>query len=809
MKKTDNNDSAISGMISINVEEGSSKSKRQFNYQPSHTLVLPTRNLVLFPSVALPIQLGRESSIAVAEFAKESGAAIAIVCQRDPEVETPGLEDLYNIGTIARVIDVIELPNGIKTAIVEGVFAVKLRCLSEAPTLPGVLAASVTACRETANRMEQQQFDTIVDKIRETVAKVMKSPFDDSAMMMNVPKFDSIKAPQVLINTIATHLPFDVDSKIRMLTISSVSGRAEELLVQLIRAEEHYDILHEVMDKAKSQIESNQREGFLRQQMDVIRQELNEDNDDELNALEEKANAAFMPDDVAERFAKELNKIRRYNPQSPDYAVQFTYLETLVSMPWNVITEQTADFDLAEGVLENDHYGLRKVKDRILEQLAVIMNNPEAKAPILCLVGPPGVGKTSLGQSIANALGRRFQRMSLGGLHDEAEIRGHRRTYIGAMPGRIVDAMRRAGTVNPVILLDELDKIGADFKGDPAAALLEVLDPAQNCRFHDNYLDVDYDLSNVIFIATANTLSTISKPLLDRIEVIELSGYTVEEKIEIVIRHLIPRLLQKNGIDEKVFAISPETVKELIVSYTAESGVRQLEKLLESLMRKNLLNSMRRAKDFDPCVTADSLPAKLGPHPYIRQKYEGNDYAGVVTGLAWTSVGGEILLVEAAPSPGKGALTLTGNLGDVMKESATLAYEWVKVNCRALDIDPEFFVKNDMLLHFPEGAVPKDGPSAGITIATAIVSAIKHVRVQPRIAMTGEITLRGKVLPVGGIKEKILAAKRAGITEIIISQDNRKDVEDIEKVYTDGLTFTYITDVMDVIRHAVTDTPAK
>lgn len=807
MKKPDDSETQITGLISINVcDNGEPVPLKDF--APEHILVLPTRNLVLFPGVALPIQLGRDSSISVANFAKKSGSPIVIACQRNPEVEEPGFEDLYDVGTIARVIDVIELPDGVKTAIVEGRMRARLLSLSDKTTLPGVLAVSLSVEEDQKGKMPEKEFETVLKNIRETASNILQNPQATAFRPINMPALSALKSPSALVNTIATNMHFEVSDKQNLLSESEIDKRAMALLSLLINANEQLDIAHEIMMKAQGQINANQREGYLRQQMDIIRQELNEDPDDEIDELALRGETAGFPESVATRFDKEIRKLRRYNPQSPDYAVQYTYLDTLASLPWSDMSMQTTDFEFAETVLENDHYGLRKIKDRILEQLAVIMHNPEGQAPIICFVGPPGVGKTSLGQSIANALGRDFERVSLGGLHDEAEIRGHRRTYIGAMPGRIIEAMRRVGTINPVILLDEIDKIGADFKGDPAAALLEVLDPAQNYRFHDNYIDVDYDLSKVIFIATANTLSTISKPLHDRIETIEISGYTVEEKLEIAKRHIIPRLLLKNGVSDSLFSIDDDTLIHLITRYTSESGVRQLEKRLESLIRKNLLRRMRNPHGFRRNITSKMLGSMLGPEPYFREKYEGNDFAGVVTGLAWTTVGGEILLVEVAPAPGKGNITMTGNLGDVMKESATLAWEWIKVNSAKLGLDPAVFRKNDILVHFPEGAVPKDGPSAGITIVSAIVSALKGVKVKPRLAMTGEITLRGKVLPVGGIKEKILAAKRAGIIEIIISEDNRKDVEDIEAEYTDGLKFVYVSTIDNVLSEALTDTPA-
>lgn len=551
-----------------------------------------------------------------------------------------------------------------------------------------------------------------------------------------------------------------------------------------------------------------QRTVFLQHQLDAVKEELYGDND-EASALEEKARAAGFPEAVEAVFKKELEKLRRTPQQSPDYSVSLNYLETLLDLPWNKSTELNTDFSKAEAILDAEHYGLEMVKNRILEQIAVLINNPQGHAPILCLVGPPGVGKTSLGHSIAKALGRNYQRVSLGGLHDEAEIRGHRRTYIGAMPGRIIDAMKRAGTVNPVLLLDEVDKIGADFKGDPAAALLEVLDPEQNCRFHDNFIDVDYDLSNVLFVATANTLQTLARPLLDRMEVIDISGYIVEEKLKIARLHLLPRILKEYNLPAEEFDITDDAIEAVVERYTSESGVRQLEKKLSAIVRKIILKKVS-GKPLDIPVTPDMLKDYLGVALYQRDRYEGNDFAGVVTGLAWTQVGGEILFVESSLSEGKGEkLSLTGNLGNVMKESAVIALQYVRAHARELGIDPALFDSHQLHIHVPEGAIPKDGPSAGITMATSIISAFTRKKVRERVAMTGEITLRGKVLPVGGIKEKLLAAKRAGITDIILSEDNRKDVEDISPIYLQGVNFHYVSTVLDVVKIAITDEQAK
>ena len=800
-KKSEKN---ISGVISINLTREDENATKTINIDMENTLVLPTRNLVLFPGIALPIQLGRESSVMAAEYAKSKNVPLAVFCQLSPDTDDPSISDLYEIGTLARVIDIIELPDGVKTVIVEGVERVRLLDLADTPLIPNVLSVKIESKSEKTSHQNSLEFQATIEKIREITKELVKFSFDDMSKMQ-FPQIDKITDPSALINNIVVHIPLDVFDKQLVLDADSIDERAQRLLRLLLERQERMNIMHDILDKTKTRMDQCQRNAFLQQQMDVIRTELEGDESDELDELYEKAKQTSMPNEVRERFNKELRKLRRYNPQSPDYAVQYTYLDTLLTLPWAKRSDKAKTISGAQRIMDRDHYGLRKIKDRVLEQLALIMNNPEGQAPIVCFVGPPGVGKTSLGKSIAEALGRKFHRVSLGGLHDEAEIRGHRRTYIGAMPGRIIEAMRRAGTLNPVIMLDEIDKIGSDFKGDPAAALLEVLDPAQNCKFHDNYIDIDYDLSNVLFIATANTLSTISKPLLDRIEVIEIGGYTMEEKTEIAVRHLLPKLRLKHNISESTCSFDKGSIKRIIEDYTSESGVRELEKKLEAVLRKKLLHQLRhpRKKFDDSVVKEEDLPELLGAPIFRKDKCVKANIPGVVTGLAWTSVGGEILLVEAALSQGKGNLILTGNLGDIMKESATLALEWVKVNASELGIDYDVFKNNDFHIHFPEGAIPKDGPSAGITIVTALVSAIKKKAVKSTLAMTGEISLRGKVLPVGGIKEKLLAAVRAGVKTVILSQENQKDIAEIESRYLRGLKLIQIENIMEVLNIAL------
>lgn len=776
----------------------------RFNNDPDYDdlAILPTRNLVLFPGVTIPIALGRPSSLQTAEMSCKEAKPIGIVCQVNPEEEHPAVTTgLYHYGVVADVLNIFKLPDGSQTALVRarGRFRILGRGKSASAE---ILSARVKPLEDTLPD-NPEEFNLIVEQILKLTKSILERSGDNHGMEQNLMQ---IRDGVAVVNFVATNMPSDSRDKCAMLAKPRLADRALGVLGELTGIDEKMSMTQDIMAKAKRSMEGNQRSAFLQQQMEVIREELYGDSDDEIDALEKRAAKLDMPKAVAETFARETDKIRRYNPQSPDYAVQYSYLETLLALPWNVNSRTNTDLAEANRILEQDHYGLEKVKERVLEQLAVLMHNPKGKAPILCLVGAPGVGKTSIGKSVARALGRKYERVSLGGLHDEAEIRGHRRTYVGAMPGRIIDAMKRVGVSNPVLLLDEIDKIGSDFKGDPAAALLEVLDPEQNCRFHDNYIDVDYDLSHVLFIATANTLSTLARPLLDRMEIIDISGYLLEEKIEIAKRHLMPRVRAELALADSDLDISDEALAQIVRRYTSESGVRQLEKKIAAIARKSVLYKMQ-GREFPAPVRPEDLYDLLGLAPRVEDEYEGNDFAGVVTGLAWTEVGGEILMAESSLSPGKGGLTVTGNLGDVMKESASIALQWVKAHSRELGIDPKIFDHYSIHLHFPEGAIPKDGPSAGITIATSFVSALTQKRIAERIAMTGEITLRGKVLPVGGIKEKILAAKRAGIRTIILSQQNRKDIEDIAAKYISGLEFVYVDTVMDVISRAVTDVP--
>ncbi len=774
-----------------------------FDKEPDLTRLplLPTRNLVLFPGMTVTFELGRESARQLADYANQTKTPIGVVCQIDPDEDNPAVTTgLYKYGVVADVLSVLENENTPTMAIVRA--RGKFRILGTARTADAWLSAKVKLILEFSAD-DDHEFDTVIAEIR----RIIKEDLNDLIPAPLMPLLKQIENNDEFVNYCCTNFPFDQKDKVDLLAKNKYLDRAKGLLAELVMMNERQKITRQIMNKTKKTMDENQRNAFLQQQMETIRETLYGDSSDEVDELLAAGEEARMPQDVWTLFQKEIEKLRRFNPSSPDYSVLYSYLDTLVKLPWHKQTAPVRDLEKARKILEDDHYGLDKVKERILEQLALIMHNPRGKSPIICLVGPPGVGKTSIGKSVAHALGRKYERVSFGGLHDEAEIRGHRRTYIGAMPGRIIDAMKRAGTVNPVLVLDELDKIGNDYKGDPAAALLEVLDPEQNCHFHDNYIDVDYDLSNVLFIATANTLSTIARPLIDRMEIIELPGYLVEEKVEIAQRHLLPRICRDLNLDPEKLEISNEALLDIIRNYTSESGVRTLDKQLAKVGRKAVMAEMTKS-DFPSPVQPDDLYDLLGLAPHIPDKYEGNEFAGVVTGLAWTEVGGEILMAESSLALSKTpTLTLTGKLGDVMKESATIAYQWVKAHATQLGIDPALFDKYSLHIHFPEGAIPKDGPSAGITIATSIVSTFTQRRVAERIAMTGEITLRGKVLPVGGIREKILAAKRAGIDTIVLSAQNRRDIEDMPTAYISGMTFNFVDTVAEVIDFAITDTP--
>lgn len=768
--------------------------------------ILPLRNMVLFPGVVLPVAIGRKSSLRLIDHAYKKGKTIGAVCQLRPEVERPGLEDLYPIGVVAKIVRVFEMPDQTTTVILQGMQRFQLLEVHDAPK-ENFLLGTVSQLQESFPEKGDMEFKVLVDTCKDLTVQFIKNA--DNIQAEAAFAIKNINSQMFLINFICANLPLSVEEKEQLLREDSLQDRAYRLLGYLKREVKLAELKANIQMRTKEDLDQQQREYFLQQQMKNIQDELGGNpQDQDLAELQQRASKKKWNEEVRRAFERELSKLERTNPQSPDYNVQLNYLETLLSLPWNEYTTDNLNLSHAEKVLNKDHYGLEKVKERILEHLAVLKLRGDLKSPIICLYGPPGVGKTSLGRSIAAALGRKYVRVSLGGLHDESEIRGHRRTYIGAMPGRIIKNLMKAGSSNPVFILDEIDKVSqATVNGDPSSALLEVLDPEQNNAFHDNFLDIDYDLSKVMFIATANNLNTIPAPLLDRMELIEVSGYITEEKIEIARRHLIPKEMENVGMDKQHAVKLPKaTIEAIIESYTRESGVRELEKKISKVFRK-LVRSYATHGSYPMAeVKPANLKELLGAPEYTRDKYQGNDYAGVVTGLAWTAVGGEILFVETSVSRGKGGrLTLTGNLGDVMKESAMLALEYIKAHALLLGIDPEVFENWNIHVHVPEGAIPKDGPSAGITMATSLASALTQRKVKSNLAMTGEITLRGRVLPVGGIKEKILAAKRAGIKEIILCSDNRKDIEEIPVIYLKGLTFHYVTDVKEVFRLALTD----
>lgn len=769
--------------------------------------IMTLRNMVMFPSVVMPVTVGRKSTLKLVNSALKKKTSIAIACQTNSDVEDPGLNDLYQVAVVGKVLRIFEVPGGSTTVILQS-NGPKVQLESVTATRP-YLRGTISLRNEVMAVEDTDEFKALTDTCRELAQKYIEvsdrmSP-DTSFALKN------LDSNEILVNFICSNFPFSVEDKISLLEIDTLKERIYKLIQVLNKEIKLATLKQSIQMRTREDLDKQQRDYFLQQQIKHIQDELGNGEDDEIEELRRSGEQKKWPAEVANIFEKEVSKLERINPQSPDYNVQLTYLQTMLSLPWGVYSEDSLNIKNAEKVLNKDHYGLEKVKERILEHLAVLKLKGNMKSPIICLYGPPGVGKTSLGRSIATALKRKYIRMSLGGVHDEAEIRGHRKTYIGAMPGRLIKSLIKAETSNPVIILDEIDKLGSDHRGDPSSAMLEVLDPEQNNSFHDNYLDVDYDLSKVMFIATANNLGTIPSPLLDRMELIEVSGYITEEKVEIARRHLIPKELDNNGLSKEQIKFSKPAIEHIIENYTRESGVRELEKKISKIMRKIALIA---ARDGIEELTYEIKPADvkkyLGQPEYSRDKYQGNEYAGVVTGLAWTAVGGEILFVETSLSKGKGSrLTLTGNLGDVMKESAMLALEYLKAHCMLLNISEEIFDNWNIHIHVPEGAIPKDGPSAGITMVTSLASALTQRKVKANLAMTGEITLRGKVLPVGGIKEKILAAKRAGIKEIILCEQNRKDIEEIQPIYLSGLTFHYVTDIKEVLALALTDEKVK
>ncbi len=758
--------------------------------------VLALRNMVLFPGMTMPVMVGRSKSLNAIKQSQRTGEPLAVVCQIDSDVDNPDKNDLYPVGTVAEVIKVLKLPDDSTNVILHGRSSFVLEQITaQEPYLRG----NISLFNEKYPKKNDGEFDAIISSIKELTYDMLNKMGDAGREL----KFaiSNIDDPVYFMHFLATNIPFEAREKQMLLQESDIKKRAYHLFGILSKEAQLIDLKASIQLRTREDLSQQQREHFLQQQIRTIQEELGT-NDDDIPELEKRAKDKKWNEATLKHFEKELKKLERLNPQSPDYSTQYSYLDTMLNLPWNEYTKDNFNLKKVEAKLNHDHYGLEIVKDRILEHLSVLKLRGDLKAPIICLYGPPGVGKTSLGRSIAEALNRKYERISLGGLHDEAEIRGHRRTYIGAMPGRIIEAMMKCNSSNPVIVLDEIDKVGQDFKGDPASALLEVLDPEQNGHFHDNYLDVDYDLSKVLFIATANNLGTISKPLLDRMEVIEINSYIPEEKIEIARKHLVPKQLEENGFEKKEITFPKATISKIIDGYTRESGVRELEKKIAKVLRK-VARKKAVGEDYPKSIDVASLKDYLG-RDFSSDRYEGNDFAGVVTGLAWTAVGGEILFIESALSRGKGEkLTLTGNLGDVMKESAMIALQYLKSHSQLFGIDYELFDKYNVHIHVPEGAIPKDGPSAGVTMVTSLVSSFTQRKVRDHVAMTGEITLRGKVLPVGGIKEKILAAKRAGITDIVLCRDNKKDIDEISDIYLKGLNFHFVNTIKEVIDFAL------
>ncbi|MBQ5925208.1 MAG: endopeptidase La [Paludibacteraceae bacterium] len=761
--------------------------------------LLPLRNMILFPKVVMPITVGRKKSLRLVREVYQKEGELFVGTQINAKIENPTLQDIYPMGTVARIVRILEMPDGTTTVILQGKKrATATELVGETP----FHTVKINIMDEVEPAQDDRVFTALVEALKELAIRIIKNsnsiPDEATFAIRNIEK------PIGLINFICSNFSISLSDKVKLLELNDLTERGYLLLDILTKESQLLEIKASIQNKARLDIDQQQREYYLQQQMKTIQEELGGDTaSQDVQALKEKAKTKKWSDKVRETFEREVRKLERMHPNSPDFSVQLTYVETIVNLPWNEFTKDNFDLKKAQKVLDRDHFGMEKVKDRIIEHLAVLKLKGDLKSPIICLYGPPGVGKTSLGKSIAETLGRKYVRVSLGGLHDEAEIRGHRRTYIGAMPGRIIQNLNKCGSSNPVFVLDEIDKVNSDFKGDPASALLEVLDPEQNNAFHDNFLDIDYDLSNVLFIATANDLNSISKPLLDRMELIEVSGYITEEKIEIATRHLIPKQLEIHGINKSQLKFTKPAVKAIIDNYTRESGVRSLDRTIAKIMRK-VAKNIAIDPEFTTTIKPDSLQEYLGVSHIDHDMYDISEYCGVVTGLAWTQVGGEILYIESSINTQKGGkLSLTGNLGDVMKESAQLALEYIKSHNTQLGISAEDIENHSIHIHVPEGATPKDGPSAGIAILTALVSSFTGRKVKNRLAMTGEITLRGKLLPVGGIKEKILAAKRAGIKEIILCVDNQKDVNEIQQEYLDGLQFHFVRNMADALAIAI------
>ena len=771
---------------------------------PETLPILPLRNTVLFPGVVIPITAGRDKSINLIKDANNGSKVIGVVSQKDEAVENPKVKDINSLGTVARILRVLQMPDGNTTVIIQG----KKRFeIAEVITEQPYMTATIRETQEIRPENDDKEFLAIIDSIKELAYQIIKDnpniPSEATFAIKN------IQSNSFLINFVSSNLNLGVKEKQELLEIPDLQQRALATLKHMNLELQKLELKNDIQSKVRHDMDQQQREYFLHQQMKTIQEELGGVSyDEEIDEMRQKAKNKKWDKKVKEHFEKELAKMQRMNPQVAEYSIQRNYLDLFVELPWNEFSKDKFDLKRAQRILDRDHYGLEDVKRRIIEYLAVLKLRNDMKSPILCLYGPPGVGKTSLGKSVAEALGREYVRMSLGGLRDEAEIRGHRKTYIGAMPGRIVQSIKKAGTSNPVFILDEIDKLGNSHQGDPSSAMLEVLDPEQNSEFYDNFLEMGYDLSKVMFIATANNLGSVQPALRDRMEIINVTGYTIEEKVEIAKKHLLPKQLKEHGLKSADLKIGKPQLEKIVEGYTRESGVRTLEKQLAKMVRYAAKN-IAIEEPYDVKVTNAVIEEVLGPARLERDKYENNDVAGVVTGLAWTSVGGDILFIESILSKGKGTLNITGNLGKVMKESATIAMEYIKSNAEAFGIDSDVFSSYNVHIHVPEGATPKDGPSAGVTMLTSLVSLFTQRKVRKSLAMTGEITLRGKVLPVGGIKEKILAAKRARIKEIILCEDNRKDIKEIKEAYLKGLKFHFVTDMSEVIDIAITKQKVK
>ena len=771
---------------------------------PAVLPILPLRNTVLFPGVVIPITAGRDASIQLIKDANAGDKILGVVAQKNPEVENPTENDIHKIGVVAQILRVLKMPDGNTTVIIQGKKRFEIDAIIQ--DKPYLKATTKEAIEDKADE-KNKEFDAIIDSIKEQALQIIKvNPMLPSEASFAI---KNIKSNSFLVNFISSNMDLSVKEKQELLEQHNLKERALLTLKRLNKELQRLELKNDIQSKTRTDMDQQQREYYLHQQLKTIQEELGGvSNDEELEEMKTKSKSKKWNKEVAKTFEKELSRLRRMNPQMAEYGIQRSYLELMLELPWGEFSEDKFDLKNAQKVLDRDHFGLEKVKERIIEHLAVLKLRNDMKSPIICLYGPPGVGKTSLGKSVAEALGRKYVRMSLGGLRDEAEIRGHRKTYIGAMPGRLIQNLKKAGTANPVFVLDEIDKLSNSHQGDPSSAMLEVLDPEQNTEFYDNYLEVGFDLSKVLFIATANNLGQIPWALRDRMEIINVTGYTIEEKVEIAKKHLLPKQLKEHGLNKEHLKLGKAQIEKVVEGYTRESGVRGLEKQIAKVVRF-AAKSIAMEEVYDIALTNDDIEKILGPARLERDKYETNDFAGVVTGLAWTSVGGDILFIESILSKGKGNLSITGNLGKVMKESATIAMEYIKANAEDFGINPEVLEKYNVHIHVPEGATPKDGPSAGVTMLTSLVSVFTQRKVKNKLAMTGEITLRGKVLPVGGIKEKILAAKRANIKEIILCNENKKDILEIKESYLKGLKFHYVTDVREVIELALTKQKVK